>query len=226
MPSMLLDNEGRPESHGPGRVVEIGRGCHHRLVDLGKLLLGAVTLDAHLVAQIIVASRHGRIDAEKAAEVDLAFRLDREVFERDAADCALRHIPHHNAGVERCYQVLLRIGKPVGAAEFVGLVDVDREAARHLVAANAKALDFRAAARLALPRRGDTPLGLAFSRIVPDTLDQGEQVVDIDAVDDLWCGGYRVAIHDYSPLFCSVIETACDRLSAAWRAPPECADRG
>ena len=50
-------------------------------------------------------------------------------------------------GVERCDQVLLRISKPVGAPEFARLVDIDREVARHHVAAYAKALDFRAAAR-------------------------------------------------------------------------------
>jgi hypothetical protein len=81
--------------------------------------------------------------------------------------------------------VLLRVGKPVGAAEFAGLVDGDREVARHFVASNAKALHFRAAARLALPGCGDTPLGLGFSRIFPDTIDQREQVVDIDAVGDM-----------------------------------------
>ena len=62
--------QGRLESHGPGKVVEVGRGCHHRLVDLGKLLLGAVTLDAHLVAQII--ETEGEIDLRGFLGIDPA----------------------------------------------------------------------------------------------------------------------------------------------------------
>jgi len=92
--------------------------------------------------------------------------------------------------------MFLRIGKPVRAAQLARLVDVDREAARHLSAADAEALDFSAAARLALPGRGDTPMGLAFRGIRPDALDQGEQVVEVDAVDDFWSNGVCVAIHD------------------------------
>jgi hypothetical protein len=53
-----LDDEGRFEGHGPGHVVEIGRGCHHRLVDLGELFLSAATLDADDVAQVLVPRRH------------------------------------------------------------------------------------------------------------------------------------------------------------------------
>ena len=41
-----LDDEGWLEGHGPGHVVEVGRGRHHRLVDLGELFLGAAALDA------------------------------------------------------------------------------------------------------------------------------------------------------------------------------------
>ena len=58
-------------------------------------------------------------------------------------------------------------------------VEVQCVARESVIAADAKALDFRAAARLALPGCGDTPPGLGFGRIVPDTLDQGEQVVDV-----------------------------------------------
>src|SRR5712672_2992287 len=71
-----LDNEGRFEGHGLGHVVEVGRGRHHRLVDLGELLLGAATLDANDVAQVLVARRHGGIDSKEAAEINLAIGLD------------------------------------------------------------------------------------------------------------------------------------------------------
>ena len=172
-------------------------------MDLCKLLLGAVALDAHLVAQVLIASRHGWIDAEEAPEVDLAFGLDGEALESDIAHRALRHVAHRQAGIERRDQVFLRIGKPVRAAELARLVDVDREAARRLSAADAEALDFGAAARLRLPGRGDTPMSLTFRGIRPDALDQGEQVVEVDAVDDFWCNGVCVAIHDWSLFACS-----------------------
>ena len=45
-------------------------------------------------------------------------------------------------------------------SQFARLVDVDREAARHLIAGDAEALDFGAAVGLALPGRGDTPMRL------------------------------------------------------------------
>src|SRR5215467_2070394 len=94
-------------------------------------------------------------------------------------------------------------------------------AARHLIAAHAEALDFRTAARLALPRRDDMPLGLALRGIPLDPLNQGKQVVDIDAVDGIRRNGHCVTIHDESPFICSIIETASDRLGATWRALPE-----
>ena len=99
-------------------------------MDLGELLLGAVTLDADGVAQALVARRHGGIDAEEAAQVDLAFGLDLQAFEGDPAHGALRHIAHRHAGVERREQVFLRVGEAVAAAQFAGFVDVDREPAR------------------------------------------------------------------------------------------------
>lgn len=70
--------------------------------------------------------------------------------------------------------MLLRVGKPVRAAELAWFIDVDRKAARHLVAANAKALDFGAAARLALPGCSDPPLGLALGGIFSDPVNQGK----------------------------------------------------
>src|SRR5215472_6803965 len=217
----LFDDEGRRESHGLGQVVEIGRCRHHHLVNLGKLLLGTVALDPHRVAQAAVASLYGRIDTEESAQVDFAFGLDGEALESDAAHRTLRHIPDHHAGIERRDQVFLRIGILVRAAELARFIDVDREAARHLIAAHAKALDLRTAVRLALPGRDDMPLGLALSGIPLDPLNQGKQVVDIDAVDDIRRNGHCVTIHDKSPHSCSVIETESDRFSAMWRAPPE-----
>src|SRR5215472_2525609 len=127
MQLMVFDHEGWLESYGSGQVVEIGRRRHHGLMDLGKLLLGAVTLDAHHVGQALVASLHGRIDAEESAQVDFASGLDSEALESDAAHGALRDIPDHYAGVERRDQVFLRIGILVRAAELARFVDVDRK---------------------------------------------------------------------------------------------------
>src|SRR5262249_28532424 len=87
-----LDDEGWFEGYGPGHVVEVGRGRHHRLVDLGELLLGAAAFDADGVAQVLVARRHGGIDPEEAAKVDLAIGLDLQTFEADTVHRALRHI--------------------------------------------------------------------------------------------------------------------------------------
>ena len=44
-------------------------------MDFGELLPGAVTLDTDDVAQVIVPSRHGGIDSEEAAKVDLTVGL-------------------------------------------------------------------------------------------------------------------------------------------------------
>jgi len=85
-------------------------------------------------------------------EMVLAFGLDHEAFQGDPAHRALRHIAHRHAGVERREQVFLRVGEAVRAAELAGLVDVDHEAPFHLFAADAKALDLAAAARLASAR--------------------------------------------------------------------------
>ena len=52
-----LDREGRFEDYGPGHVVR--RGRHHRLVDLGELLLATAALDADGV------ERSGCIAVEK-----------------------------------------------------------------------------------------------------------------------------------------------------------------
>jgi hypothetical protein len=96
--------------------------------------------------------------------------------------------------------MFLRIGEPVRSAQFARFVDIDREPARHLFSADLEAFDLRTAVGLALPSRGDAPTCLAFCGIPPDAFDQGEQIVDIDAVDDFRFGGLRLGKHDESPL--------------------------
>jgi hypothetical protein len=59
----------------------------------------------------------------------------------------------------------------------------------HLFSSDPEALDLGAAPRLALPGRGGVPVGSGFCGIVLDAFDQGEQVVEIDAVDDGGLGG-------------------------------------
>src|SRR4051794_7133262 len=76
-----VDDEDRSDPHGPGQIVEVGRGSHPRLVDRGELLLGAAALDADGVGEALVARRHGGIEPEEAAEVDLALRLDLQAFD-------------------------------------------------------------------------------------------------------------------------------------------------
>src|SRR5262249_49185847 len=68
------------------------------------------------------------------------------------------------------------------------------------------ALDFRTAVRLALPSRDDMPLGLALSGVPLDPLNQGKQVVNIDAVDDIRRNGHCVTVHDKSPLFAQALK--------------------
>ena len=103
------------------------------------------------------------------------------------------------------------MAKRFDAAELAGLVDVDREPARHAFAADAETVDLRAAARLALPGRGDAPVGHAFGGVALDAVDQREQVVDIDAVDDVRRGGLhlRLRIHDGSPSGVELVQV-CD----------------
>jgi hypothetical protein len=44
------------------------------------------------------------------------------------------------------------------------------------------------------------PVCLAFWGVPLDAIDQGKQIVDIDAVDDFRFGGLRLGKHDESPL--------------------------
>src|SRR5262245_39743489 len=195
-----FDDEDGFEVHGPGHVVEVGRGRHHRLMDFGELLLCAAALDADGVAQLLLARWHGRIDSEEAAEIDLTVDLDLQAFEGDSPHRALRDISHRHAGVERRQQMFLRIGEPVRYTKLARFVDVDGEPARHPFSADLEALDLRPAARLTLPGRRDAPVRLACCGVPPDALDQGEQIVDIDAVDDGRFGGLRLGDHDRPPL--------------------------
>src|SRR3984893_7952533 len=218
-----LDHEGRFEGHGPGHVVEVGRGRHHRLVDIGELLLSAATLDADNVAQVLVPRRHGGIDSEEAAEIDVTISLDLQAFEGDPAHCALRYIPHHHAGVERREQMFLRIGEPVCSTQFARFIDVDREPTLHPFSADPEAFDLRTAPGLSLPGRGDPPVCLAFCGVPPDAIDQRKQIVEIDAVDDVRFGGLRLGNHDRPPLLGWWREFRLDHwsvASAAWMRWP------
>ena len=49
---------------------------------------------------------------------------------------------------------------------------------------------------LAAPTRADVPVCLGLCRVRLDAIDQGEQVVDIDAVDHVRSGGFRLGDHD------------------------------
>src|ERR1700736_3202506 len=218
-----LDHEGRFEGHGPGHVVEVGRGRHHRLVDIGELLLSAATLDADDVAQVLVPRRHGGIDSEEAAEIDVTISLDLQAFEGDPAHCALRYVPHHHAGVERREQVFLRIGEPVCSTQFARFIDVDREPTRHPFSADPEAFDLRTAPGLSLPGRGDPPVCLAFCGVPPDAIDQRKQIVEIEAVDDVRFGGLRLGNHDRPSLLGWWREFRLDHwsvASAAWMRWP------
>src|SRR5262249_729646 len=188
------------QRYGVRNVVEIGRGRHHRLMDLGELRLGAVTFDTDGVAQALVARRDRGIDPEETPEVDLAFGLDRQLCEGNPSDGALRHLSHRHAGVERGEQVFLGVGEGVAAAQFVGFVDVEREPARYLFAADPEARDVGTASGLALPGRGDTPVGFALGCVVLDTAAQSHEIIDVDAVDDVGLGRFYGGIHNTSPV--------------------------
>ena len=92
-------------------------------MDLGELLLCAVTFDVDGVAKVLVALCDSRIDSKEAAEVDLAVGLDREAFEGDSAYRALRNISNRHAGIECCDQMVLRIGKTVRSAELAEVAE-------------------------------------------------------------------------------------------------------
>src|SRR2546423_326844 len=83
------------------------------------------------------------------------------------------------AAAERSQKMLLRIGERVGAPKFAGFVDIDRNPAGHALSADLEALDLRAAPRLALPGRGDPPVGLGLRGTPLGAVDQGKQVVEI-----------------------------------------------
>src|SRR5262245_61878348 len=198
--SCLLDHQGWFQRDGIRNVVDIGRVRHHRLMDLGELRLGAITLDADSGAQALVARRDRGIDPEETPEVDLAFGLDLQLFEGDPSDGALRHISHRHTGVERGDQVFLGVGEGVAAAQFAGFVDVKREAARYLFAAYLEARDLGTASGLALPGRGDTPVGFALGCVLLDTGAQCHEIIDVDAVDDSGLGRCYGGVHDTSPV--------------------------
>src|SRR5215471_7800876 len=221
--SCLLDHQRWLQCHGVGDVVEIWRGRHHRRMDLGELLRGAVTAEANRVAQALVPRRHSRIDPQEASEVDLACGLDLELCEGDAADGALRHIAHSHASIERREQVFLGVGEGVAATQFIGFVDVEREPARDLCAADREARDVGTAPGLTLPGRGDTPGGLALRGVLLDTGEQCHEIIDVDTVDDVGFGSCYRGVHDTSPLPSDgegPRRIYCKVASAAWMRCP------
>src|SRR5262249_53969263 len=79
-----LDLELRVEPHGAGKVEIVRRGFHHVLVNLTELLRRPVACDADDVLKRFVAGLDGGVDAEKAAQIELALRLDLKLAQRDA----------------------------------------------------------------------------------------------------------------------------------------------
>ena len=96
--------------------------------------------------------------------------------------------------------MLLRIGEPVRATQFAGFVDIDRKPARHALSADLETLDLRSAPRLALPGRGNAPVGLGMRGAPLGPVDQGKQIVEIDAVDDPRFDSLGLGSHDGFPL--------------------------
>src|SRR5688572_13756597 len=121
------------------------------------------------------------------------------MFEGDSSDCALCHIPYGHAGVKRCEQVFLWVGECVATAQFVGFVDVEGEPSRHLFAAYAEAQDFGAASGLTLPGRGDTPVGYTLGWVLLDTGAQRQEIIYVDAVNDVGFDSLYGCTHDTSP---------------------------
>jgi hypothetical protein len=80
--------------------------------------------------ELAVAWLHRGVEAEAAAQVDVAARVDRQRFEGDALERARRGVSGRQAGVERSEQQLLRTGELVRAAELARLVDLDRGPSR------------------------------------------------------------------------------------------------
>src|SRR5262249_52505023 len=180
-------------------------------------------LDADRIVECLVARQHGWVDSEEAAEVDVACDLDPQAFEHDTAHRALRHVADNHAGIERSQQIFLRIGEPVRSSKLARLIDIDCKPTRHPFFANREAIDFRAASRLALPRRRDTPFGHAICRVAPDALGQCKQVVDIDAVHDSGFNSLGLSRHDRTSVVAVGSEFRADYwsvASAAWMRRP------
>ena len=93
----------------------------------------------------------------------------------------------------------LGVGEGVAAAQFAGFVDVERYLARDLFAADPEARDVGTASGLALPGRGDTPVGFALGCVLLDTGAQCHEIIDVDAVDDVGLGRFSGGVHETSP---------------------------
>ena len=76
---MPVDDEGGLQGHRARQVIDVGRGGHDGGVDFLDLLPGAVAADADRVAQRYVSRRDLGAQPEKAAEIDVALGLDRQM---------------------------------------------------------------------------------------------------------------------------------------------------
>jgi hypothetical protein len=113
------------------------------------------------------------------------------------AHCA--DISYDHARVKRCEQVFLRVGKGVVATQFVGFVDVEGKPARHLFSTHDEARDFGTASGLTLPGRVDTPVGYTLGWVLLDTGAQRQEIIYVDAVDDVGFDSFYSCTHDTSP---------------------------
>ena len=207
-------------SHWLGHIVEIRRGRHHRFVDLGELLLGTATLDADDVAQSLVARPNGGIDSKEATEVDLTISFDLQAFEGDSrtAHCATYPtVIQALSAANRCSCGLANWFDPPSSQGSSISIENRRDTCCRRSRSPRRANGFA----FGLPGRGDAPGSLAFCSVSPDAVDQGKQVVDVDAVDNFRLGG-RGFGNDSLLAWMTVLGWTI----GAWRARPECAHPG
>src|SRR5690348_8818967 len=138
-PSADVERSGDPDRTADVEV--IGRGLHHRLVDLLEVAGRAVALDVDDIFDLLVARSDLVAEAEEAAQVELTAGLDLETVELDAPERRARDIANGDAGVERRHQQLLRVGRAVAAEQFGRLVGDDLVAPRDALAAERIAVD-------------------------------------------------------------------------------------
>ena len=143
-------------------------------------------------ADVVVAVAHLGVDAEDAAQVDVALDGRRHALQVDAAGRRDVGDPAHQAGTQRVEQQLGRGRGVVLPDEHHGVVGGDRGRLLVLVllAGPVEAGDGAAAVRPADPLVRRAELELGQRRLVPHDADGGEERLDIDAVAGL-CRGLR-----------------------------------